>query len=323
MFTYTDLYALMETTPLRGWLDTLPRLVAEKTAAINHGSLDVWQEALQQLPDIPPEQVDLREAVRVETAVPLDTHTQTRLEAQLRRFHPWRKGPFFLHGIHLDTEWRSDWKWDRVEAAIAPLNGRVVLDVGSGNGYYGWRMIGAGARLVMGLDPYLLYVMQYHAISQLLGPWPNYVLPLGVEDLPPDLHAFDTLFSMGVLYHRRSPMDHLIQCRDALREAGQLVLETLVIEGQAGEVLVPEGRYAKMRNVWFIPSVPTLVSWLRKCQFQKIEVVDVSVTTVEEQRSTSWMTFHSLADFLDPIDPSRTAEGHPAPRRVVITAVAP
>lgn len=58
---------------------------------------------------------------------------------------------------------------------------------------------------------------------------------------------------MGVLYHRRSPIDHLTDLRDCLRSGGELVLETLVIEGKQGEVLVPEGRYARMRNVWFYP----------------------------------------------------------------------
>ena len=183
-------------------------------------------------------------------------------------------------------------------------------------------MAGEGARLVVGLDPYLLYVVQYQAIRHFVGPdIPAYVLPLGVEALPTNLAAFDTVFSMGVLYHRRSPMDHLLTLRDALRPGGELVLETLVIDGNEGEVLVPEGRYAQMRNVWFIPSVPTLASWLRKCGFQQINVLDVTSTTVEEQHSTEWMTFKSLPDFLDPHDLKRTVEGHPAPQRAIVTAV--
>ena len=56
---------------------------------------------------------------------------------------------------------------------------------------------------------------------------------------------------MGVLYHRRSPIDHLLELKGCLQTGGELVLETLVIDGGLGEVLVPENRYAKMRNVWF------------------------------------------------------------------------
>ena len=149
------------------------------------------------------------------------------------------------------------------------------------------------------------------------------VLPVGVEDLPPKLQAFDTVFSMGVFYHRRSPMDHLRELKEALRPGGQLVLETLVIEGEMGEVLVPEGRYAMMNNVWFLPSCATLVSWLRKMGFANPRVVDICPTTADEQRSTHWMRFHSLPEFLHPENSALTAEGHPAPIRAVFLAEAP
>ncbi|HBX73869.1 MAG TPA: tRNA 5-methoxyuridine(34)/uridine 5-oxyacetic acid(34) synthase CmoB, partial [Halieaceae bacterium] len=135
--------------------------------------------------------------------------------------------------------------------------------------------------------------------------------------------AFDSVFSMGVLYHRRSPMDHLQELRDCLRPGGQLILETLVIDGPLGATLVPEGRYARMGNVWFLPSPDTLMSWLRKLKFRDVALVDVSITTVEEQRQTEWMRFQSLADFLDPEDATRTIEGYPAPMRAVVTARAP
>lgn len=322
MFDYDPLYAKMERSALSPWLETLPTAVS---AAFDntHGKLPEWQDALAQLPHIVPERVELQDGVMVgNTAV--SPQTRTAIETHLRRLHPWRKGPFDIHGVQIDTEWRSDWKWDRLKGAIGSLNGRTVLDVGCGNGYHCWRMLGDGARLVIGLDPFLLYVMQYHAIHHFLGTQlPAYVLPLGIEALPENLRAFDTVFSMGVLYHRRSPFDHLLHLRDTLRTGGELVLETLVIEGRLGEVLVPEGRYAQMRNVWFIPSAATLASWLKKVGFRNINLVDVSVTTVNEQRSTEWMTFHSLAQFLDGEDQTKTVEGYPAPRRAIFTAVAP
>ena len=126
---------------------------------------------------------------------------------------------------------------------------------------------------------------------------------------------------MGVLYHRRSPLEHLLELRGALRPGGELVLETLVIEGPEGASLLPAGRYAKMRNVWFIPTPQTLAGWLQRCGFRDVRIIDVSVTTTEEQRATEWMRFESLSDYLDPGDPSRTIEGHPAPRRAILTAV--
>jgi len=86
---------------------------------------------------------------------------------------------------------------------------------------------------------------------------------------------------------------------------------------------MPPGRYAKMRNVWFLPSIAVMTLWLQRCGFTEIACVDVSSTSFEEQRSTEWMRFESLADFLDPNDRSKTAEGHPAPVRAIFTATRP
>jgi tRNA (mo5U34)-methyltransferase len=184
-------------------------------------------------------------------------------------------------------------------------------------------MAGAGAARVIGIDPSPRFVVQFYMLKHFIGPRPVDVLPVGIEALPANLRAFDTTFSMGVFYHRRSPMDHLRELRATLRPGGQLVLETLVIDGPAGAVLVPEGRYAMMNNVWFIPSCDTLLGWLRKCGFINPRVVDCTRTTTAEQRATPWMTFQSLPDFLDPADPTKTAEGHPAPLRAVFVADTP
>jgi tRNA (mo5U34)-methyltransferase len=181
-------------------------------------------------------------------------------------------------------------------------------------------MLGAGAKMVVGIDPLLLNVMQFQLIRKLHGEAPVYVLPLGIESVPYGLKAFDTVFSMGVLYHRRSPIDHLLELRDCLQPGGELVLETLVIDGRLGEVLLPEGRYAKMRNVWFLPSCETLMSWLKRCGFINIRMIDVTKTSIEEQRSTEWMQFHSLKDFLNAENPQLTYEGLPAPKRAIIIA---
>ncbi len=198
-----------------------------------------------------------------------------------------------------------------------------MLDVGCGSGYHCWRMLGDGASEVIGIDPTPLFIMQFGALQKYLQQDNIWVLPVGIQDVPGKLQGFDTVFSMGILYHRRSPMDHLQDLKDALQPGGQLVLETLVIEGKLGDTLVPQGRYARMGNVWFLPSCDTLISWLEKLGFEDAKLVDVTVTTTEEQRSTDWMRFHSLSDFLDPDDHSKSIEGHPAPRRAIITARAP
>jgi len=203
-----------------------------------------------------------------------------------------------------------------------------VLDVGCGNGYHAWRAGLDGAGFVVGIDPTAVFLAQYLAISRLAASLaPDLVervhlQPVGIEAVPSALRCFDTVFSMGVLYHRRSPVDHLAELRETLRIGGQLVLETLVIEGDGQGVLVPTNRYAKMRNVWFIPTTGLLQGLLERVGFRDVRTVDVSVTTCDEQRSTGWMTFESLADFLDPADSGLTIEGYPAPRRAVLIAEA-
>ena len=128
---------------------------------------------------------------------------------------------------------------------------------------------------------------------------------------------------MGVFYHRRSPVDHILQLRDCLKPGGELVLETLVIDGDEKQVLVPEDRYGKMRNVWFIPSCDAVMLWMRRCGLKDIALVDVTPTSTNEQRKTEWMQYESLADYLDPDDPQKTVEGYPAPKRAIFTATAP
>lgn len=264
---------------------------------------------------------------------------QNKLAETLMQLHPWRKGPLQLGGCFIDTEWRSDWKWDRL-APHLDLQDKQVLDIGCGNGYFGWRMLAAGARQVVGIDPTLLFVMQWQACRHFAGDLPNYVLPLGIEDLPlggpeegsPPVNM-DTVLSMGVLYHRRDPVEHLRQIAALLTPGGEMVLETLVLpSGQAGsmddEVLVPENRYARMRNVWAVPGTGKLLDWVAEAGFKNIRLVDVTTTQVSEQRSTDWMKFESLAESLAELPdkekpgekPGRTLEGYPAPTRAMILA---
>ena len=323
MFSFSEFYQLLATEPrYRHWLNTLPQQLSDWEAS-EHGDMTRWLNALKKMPTDKPDIIDLKNEVSVRNEIPISYGEQKRLESLLKILHPWRKGPFTVHDIHIDTEWRSDWKWDRLLPHITPLKGRHVLDVGCGNGYHMWRMLGEGAELTVGIDPSNLFVVQFEAIRRLMGQDPRaYLLPLGIEDLP-ELKAFDTVFSMGVLYHRRSPLDHIIQLKNQLRPGGELVLETLVIDGDENAVLVPTGRYAQMHNVYFFPSAKALKVWMEKCGFIDVRIADESITTTDEQRSTEWMTNNSLPEYLDQADPSKTIEGYPAPRRAILIGTNP
>jgi tRNA (mo5U34)-methyltransferase len=263
--------------------------------------------------------VELQSKVKIGSSSDINEHTQKQIQGLLQLFKPWRKGPFHLHGIHIDTEWRSDWKWDRIIPHLGSLENQTILDVGCGNGYHMWRMLGQNPKLVVGIDPTALFLIQFQAIKHFNPDSRIHLLPLGIEQMPP-LKAFDTVFSMGVLYHRRSPIDFIYQLKQLLNENGQLVLETLVVEGDRDTVLVPEGRYAQMSNVWFLPSVLAMEHWLKRCGFKHVEMVDMNQTSLDEQRATPWMESQSLVDFLDPQDPNKTIEGYPAPKRAAFIA---
>jgi len=320
---FESLYAWLEEQGHAAWVAQLRETLPQKLAPHSHGRMDEWLPALAALPAVTPTSVELREAVALGSAADLAGHAGEDLRKTLMAFHPWRKGPYRLFDLEIDTEWRSDWKWERVLPHIADLKGRAVLDVGCGNGYHGWRMRGEGAGMVVGIDPTLVSVLQFQVLQTYLNDVHHHLLPLGIEELPAELDCFDTVFSMGVLYHRRSPIDHLFELKGCLKNGGELVLETLIVEGGQGFAFVPPGRYAKMRNVWFLPTVDTLCQWLSRAGFSNVACVDITRTTTAEQHSTEWMTFESLADFLDPHDHSKTVEGHPAPLRAVFTAVKP
>lgn len=291
-----------------------------------YGDLPGWLNALAALPDAVPSAVDLAPAagmVKIGAAADLNATQSAALREALVALIPWRKGPIDLFGIEIDTEWRSDWKWDRIEPHLHPLAGREVLDVGTGNGYHLLRLMGAGAARALGIDPSPRFAVQFQMFKRYLPDLAAELLPVGIEHLPDNLQRFDTTLSMGVLYHRRSPMDHLRELKATLRPGGQLLLETLVVAGDADRVLVPPGRYAMMNNVWFIPSAAALGVWLSKVGYRDVTCCDVTPTSCDEQRSTDWMRFHSLRDFLDPANPQLTAEGHPAPVRAIFTATNP
>ena len=250
-------------------------------------------------------------------------HHERPLSAeQLRRYMPWRKGPWRIHGVDIDCEWRSDWKWDRLISHIDDLEHKRVLDVGCGNGYHLFRMLEAGAKIALGIDPTRLFLYQFALMQALSGETRAHILPLRSEHLP-GLGCFDTVFSMGVLHHRRSPIDHLQELKGFLKPGGQLVLETLVINGDESRALVPPDTYASMSNIWFLPSAPALARWVDRLNFRDTHIVDVTTTTTEEQHRTEWMDFHSLPDFLSPSNPAKTIEGLPAPTRAILTARAP
>jgi tRNA (mo5U34)-methyltransferase len=314
------------------WLTQLPTWLNDIKDKANYAHAPAYQASVARLPILTVDNVQLDSDILTINA-PLTDSEYKQATALLKQLMPWRKGPFKIGNdtgkpIFIDTEWHSDWKWQRVAPHLSPLKGRRVLDVGGGSGYHGWRMAGAGAETVIIIDPSCLFYHQFMAIRHFVGSadahdtgsYRTHYIPVPLEALPDNSQLFDTVFSMGVLYHRQSPFEHLQQLKAQLIKGGELVLETLVIEGDANTVLVPHDRYAQMNNVYFLPSVAALTGWLEKAGFTEVRCVDVAVTSTDEQRKTEWMNYHSLVDFLDPNDQTKTVEGYPAPMRATIIA---
>ena len=160
--------------------------------------------------------------------------------------------------VKLESEWQGDLKWQRISKNIKPLLNKNVLDVGSGNGYFTLRMAMEGAKKALGIDPFLLFNYQFQAIKSLIdSPLEAMILPIRLEDMPKK-PIFDSVFSMGVLYHQRDHMNHLNNLKAMMAPDAELILETLVVDGEKGYSLIPNDRYARMRNVHCLPSIETL-----------------------------------------------------------------
>jgi len=284
---------------------------------VNNGNIPKWTIALDELKAMPKGEIELNEPyIRIDQ----NSADPIALERAFKRLLPWRKGPFIFNNLKLESEWQGDLKWKRLQKFITPLKNRRVLDVGAGNGYFTLRMAMEGAKKALGIEPFLLFNYQYAAIKSLVNKDINaMLLPIRLEEMPKSA-IFDSVFSMGVLYHQKSHMEHLLKLKNMMAPGAELILETLVVEGPKGYSLIPEGRYAQMRNVHCLPSIGTLKSWLADANFNNIKVVDISKTSPQEQRKTEWIGDNaaSLEDFLDPSDPSLTKEGYPAPTRVII-----
>ena len=162
---FNDFYKQIADTPLSHWLEVLPAQIATWQREQRHGDFNKWVKLLEKLPQTTPSTIRVDNKVAFGEADDIDDYKQNVIRGLLQQLAPWRKGPFEIHGIHIDTEWRSDWKWQRVLPHIHSLKDRMVLDIGCGSGYHLWRMLGEGSKLAVGIDPSQLFLMQFQAIK--------------------------------------------------------------------------------------------------------------------------------------------------------------
>jgi tRNA (mo5U34)-methyltransferase len=299
------------------------QLITEKENFIHngHGKSNFFESIINGLPKVFPSHIELNsDIIKIGRDSEIDNVQKNSLFSSLYKMRPWRKGPFNFFGLDLEAEWASDLKWNRLKKSIASLKNRRILDIGSSSGYYMFRMLFYNPRLILGIEPYLHFYYQFLIISNYIKTDNMFCLPVKFEEFPETEKYFDTIFCMGILYHTKSPIQMLSKINMLLKKGGEIVLETLIIEQKESLCLFPEKRYAKMNNVYFLPTVSCLENFLKRCGFENIRCVDISKTTEKEQKKTKWVNTESLEDFLSCNDKNKTIEGYPAPVRAVIIA---
>ncbi len=258
--------------------------------------------------------------VTIGSAEEVSKEQQKELELALRDFCPWRKGPFSVFGIEVDSEWQSQRKWKRLLPHLPDMRGKIIADIGCNNGYYMFRMLPHQPELIIGLEPSVQHYYCFKGLNSMAGQENLHIDLLGVEHLPLFPDCFDILFLMGIIYHRSSPIDCLRDVFSSLRPGGTLVLESQAIPGSAENALFPKKTYAKVPGTYFVPTGNCLQNWVQRAGFKNVRIVCQHAMSSKEQRRTDWMQFESYADFIDPGDSRRTVEGYPAPDRVYLLA---
>ena len=250
--------------------------------------------------------------INFNNAIEIKGEFDEEVEKVAKALMPWRKGPFKIGDLFIDSEWQSFIKYNMLEKHF-DLEGKVVADVGCNNGYYMFRMLSQNPKKVVGFDPMAIFKLQFDFINHFVKSDKLKYELLGVEHLPFYEEKFDTIFCLGVLYHRSDPVAMLKQLKQALKDGGEVILDTFIIEGEDEIALTPK-RYAKMRNIYFIPTINALKNWAEVAKFKEFEVLEIKPTDLNEQRKTDWIEGESLNNFLNE-DGTKTIEGYPPPIR--------
>ncbi len=276
-----------------------------------------YQEAILSLPSYSGVEIALDDIVKIQIEN-LSSKALEQIKQTALLMKPWRKGPFAFNELLIDSEWQSQIKYNLLEKHF-DIKDKIVGDIGCNNGYYLFRMLADKPKKLIGFDPSAIYYSQFQFIDHFIQSNIVYEL-LGVEHVEFYEHKFDTLFCLGVLYHRSDPVAMLKSLFKGLNSGGELILDTFIIDGEDEICLTPKDRYSKIPNIYFIPTVNALKNWCNRAGFETVEVLEIMKTEANEQRKTEWIDTQSLEDFLDKDDKTKTVEGYPAPKRVYIKA---
>jgi tRNA (mo5U34)-methyltransferase len=297
-------------------------IIKERSEWINNKNSEKYKNILNDTPELNGDILNLdTDAVEILSSSVISHEDLKKIKNLSEALIPWRKGPFKIFDLEINSEWRSNLKWDRIKPHLPNLEGKNILDIGANNGYYMFRMAASNPKLILGIDPVVHNYAQFNFLQKFAKISSLRFELLGIEHLKFFKEFFDVIFSMGIIYHHKNPIEQLQDIRNALKPSGTVILESIGIPGENPMALFPHGSYAKMSNVWFIPTISCMFNWAHKAKFKNIEIISSSKMTLDEQRNTPWCPkpFQSLEDFLDPNDRDKTIEGYPAPMRFCLS----
>lgn len=292
--------------------------VRQKAIARINDQLPQYQQLFTEPAGFISAKCDLNQpAVTIGIDSELTDHQRDSIYQHCRTLMPWKKGPYRLFGIDIDSEWRSDYKWQRLEKRLGNLKEQKVADIGCHNGYFMFRLASTDAKLIIGFDPNARWYFKFHFLQRFTQLPQLYYEPFGVEHLDLYENFFDTVLCLGILYHQTDPVTILRKIHNSLTTGGRLFVDCQGIAGDDDLVLVPRQKYAGASGQWYLPTRSALSNWLARTNYRNIEVFYDEPLSTDEQRATDWARIASLKNF---IDGQQTVEGYPAPRRFYVVA---
>ena len=176
-----------------------------------HGTHRQWLDILKALPNINTKYLDYSgNQIVIGRPNEINATEIKILENELFKLNPWRKGPFNIFGLEIDSEWRSEKKWERIKNYLPNNKGMRIGDLGCSNGYYAYKLLGLSPELIIGMDKTALFIIQFLStkfytkqIQELL------ILPCSAEEFSQENFDFDLILSMGILYHVKNPESHI------------------------------------------------------------------------------------------------------------------
>jgi tRNA (cmo5U34)-methyltransferase len=238
------------------------RLQFYKEKLIRYDYLNDFCSTLLSLPALSTETNNLH--IRIGDVIEIGKKADITIEQYEKIFHcvkelkPWKKGPFQIFDIYIDSEWRSDFKWNRIESSllcdphtqqVIPIESnhniknskrnlnshnefnrislcdKVIADVGCANGYFMYRMLSHNPKLVLGIDPNIKSFLEFQFFQKFTN-FSNLkfeILQIEHLDLLPNF--FDVIFCLGVLYHVSDPIAMLKKLFISMKTGSELIVD--------------------------------------------------------------------------------------------------